>query len=654
MDSDKRRIAVMKPGRWLLTLGMALVWTSPVLGWGRLSEVGTSAAPWLVQPSSARLLAMGGAGTADTFGSDAWWWNPAATAGFPGLDAQVAVRRHFVDTEMGFLTVAAPTPWGVPTLGFTYVRTDNIMGYDASGTETGLFNTSDLAAKLGWAYAWQNLQFGFALTYLQQDFHVAQSRGFGGDVGVLYTIRDNLRLGVSALRLGYTQEQDPLPMEVRLGAGAEVLRNLRFNLDIASPRDGEAYLAGGTEWRPFDPLALRLGWRTGPASSWQLGTLAYFSAGAGVNFGAFSLDYAFEPAGVLGNSHHVSLAYHYRPPPEGAVKPALRKPSDENLKVMPRAYEGRMVFIPQSVAKKYQAKSIQFQIKDEAGKIVRTFNFAGTAVPRQLVWDGKDSAGRRVDQDKVYSFDLRFVTAEGVKTEGLNWPSTQPARKLHFSKGGDGVEPEVLFQFEGDRSRVKSYQLRIFDRATGQTVRVLQGNQGLPERLEWDGRDANRAWAPARHKYAYRLELLAKDYTRVIMEHPILAVPAEVISRKPGSVKFKIKEILFDFARASIRAEMADKILKAAEIVLRRGPVIRVINGHADEVGTPSANIKISRDRAEAVRGFLKNQGVPQAEAIPVVGYGNERLLVIGGNEKIREKNRRVEIVMEVPAEPAK
>jgi len=639
-------------GLWLILI--LTVCASSARGWGRQSDAGTSAAAWLIQPSSARLLAMGGAGTAFEPGVAGWWWNTASPAGIEGINAEASIQRHFADTEMSFFTLAYPTPWGVPCLGLTHVETGEIVGYDADGRETESFSIASWAAKFGWSMSLDRLSLGLAATFLKEDWHVAQSSGVGLDAGILYQWSPDLRLGLSVLRLGSTKEQLPLPAEARLGGSARLFEGLQVVLDIASPRDGEAYLASGVEWTPLAPLAFRLGWRTGPADNWQLGTLAFFSAGLGVNWSGFTLDYAYEPAGVLGDSHHLSLGYRFGAVPASDVTPAAITRTAEaeltpKLQILPRSYEGRMVFTPKEVKRNYQVKSINFKVKDAEGKIIRTFTFAGQSLPKELVWDGKDSRGRTVNQDKTYNFAFEYVTDQGVQTEEVAWPQVLPARKLYFRQGGVGVEAGVLFGFSGACERVKSWRLTVLDRTGRQPVRGFTGQGGLPGSVEWDGKDEAGGWAPANHKYMYRLELIGMDYSQVAIEHSIVPVPAEIISCDSGRVKFKILEILFDFARSAIRAEMADKIEKAAELHRRQSVVIRAVQGHADEIGTPSANRIISRKRARAVANFIAKENIRGFEEVAVEGFGKDRPLASGAGETRRSRNRRVEILLEAP-----
>lgn len=70
------------------------------------------------------------------------------------------------------------------------------------------------------------------------------------------------------------------------------------------------------------------------------------------------------------------------------------------------------------------------------------------------------------------------------------------------------------------------------------------------------------------------------------------------------------------------------------------------INGYTDALGSATGNLKLSRKRADAVMGYLRDQGVA-AERLTAQGYGEDPKFFEGDNstEEGRQKNRRVEVV---------
>ena len=75
------------------------------------------------------------------------------------------------------------------------------------------------------------------------------------------------------------------------------------------------------------------------------------------------------------------------------------------------------------------------------------------------------------------------------------------------------------------------------------------------------------------------------------------------------------------------------------------GPSVKVlIEGHADERGTPEYNIALGERRAKAVAKYLQTLGV-QAEQLSIVSYGEEKPLDMSHTEDAFAKNRRAVLV---------
>ncbi|PMG76403.1 peptidoglycan-associated lipoprotein [Shewanella sp. 10N.286.51.B7] len=98
--------------------------------------------------------------------------------------------------------------------------------------------------------------------------------------------------------------------------------------------------------------------------------------------------------------------------------------------------------------------------------------------------------------------------------------------------------------------------------------------------------------------------------------------------------------IYFDFDRSEVQSENA-AIIQAHGNYLVEHPNVRVlIEGHADERGTPEYNIALGERRAKAIAKYLQSMGV-QASQMSVVSYGEEKPLDFSRSESGFAKNRR-------------
>ncbi|WBA17165.1 peptidoglycan-associated lipoprotein Pal [Salinivibrio kushneri] len=102
--------------------------------------------------------------------------------------------------------------------------------------------------------------------------------------------------------------------------------------------------------------------------------------------------------------------------------------------------------------------------------------------------------------------------------------------------------------------------------------------------------------------------------------------------------------VYFNFDDSSVLPQYED-MLDAHAAYLRANPAMEVVvEGHADERGTPEYNIALGERRAEAVSKYLQALGVP-ASQISIVSYGEEKPLVLGQSEEAYAKNRRAVLV---------
>ena len=99
----------------------------------------------------------------------------------------------------------------------------------------------------------------------------------------------------------------------------------------------------------------------------------------------------------------------------------------------------------------------------------------------------------------------------------------------------------------------------------------------------------------------------------------------------------------FAFNRSTINAQAVSTLQEVASFLQQQPNLFVTLTGHADGIGTPEANQRISVQRAHTVRDFLVRQGV-SVERIKVEGRGAQAPLYPNTQEVLRAKNRRVEI----------
>ena len=127
--------------------------------------------------------------------------------------------------------------------------------------------------------------------------------------------------------------------------------------------------------------------------------------------------------------------------------------------------------------------------------------------------------------------------------------------------------------------------------------------------------------------------------------------------KKPAVTNLASTE-LFEFNKAVLTKEARAKL--DSEVIAKLGDLrdVRyiIVNGHADRLGSPQYNQKLSEQRAEAVRAYLVSKGV-DASKVETLGFGKTLPVKACPDQKQRKElieclspNRRV--VVEVQGTP--
>jgi len=106
-----------------------------------------------------------------------------------------------------------------------------------------------------------------------------------------------------------------------------------------------------------------------------------------------------------------------------------------------------------------------------------------------------------------------------------------------------------------------------------------------------------------------------------------------------------LADILFDFGKATLKRDVEFNLVKIATILEQYPEMQIAVEGHTDNVGSEEYNLELSTKRAAAVADFMATQGLTK-ERLTVAGYGFSRPQEDNSTESGRQKNRRVDLVI--------
>jgi len=106
-----------------------------------------------------------------------------------------------------------------------------------------------------------------------------------------------------------------------------------------------------------------------------------------------------------------------------------------------------------------------------------------------------------------------------------------------------------------------------------------------------------------------------------------------------------MSDVLFDTGSSTLKPGAREKLAKISGIVLAHPGLTLQIEGHTDSVGTDEFNQELSGRRADAVRDYLAQEGVP-ASSMTAKGFGKTQPVATNDTPEGRQRNRRVELVV--------
>src|SRR5690606_18085049 len=134
-------------------------------------------------------------------------------------------------------------------------------------------------------------------------------------------------------------------------------------------------------------------------------------------------------------------------------------------------------------------------------------------------------------------------------------------------------------------------------------------------------------------------------------ERVVQETPKEAPKEAPKTVEpvattppdYNFNNILFEYDSHVLKTESYAVLDHISREMRKDSNAKFVIEGHASIEGTAEYNMELSIDRANAVKLYLVNSGIP-ADNLTVKGYGATRPTASNDTEAGRAQNRRVEI----------
>lgn len=126
-----------------------------------------------------------------------------------------------------------------------------------------------------------------------------------------------------------------------------------------------------------------------------------------------------------------------------------------------------------------------------------------------------------------------------------------------------------------------------------------------------------------------------KSYKDICCDADDLSNPESLLSQRV---------ILFSYDQATVESKYRDIIEIHARYLSENPSAKMVLEGHADERGTPEYNLALGERRGKSVANLMRAQGASDGQ-ISIVSFGEEKPVSLCNDESCWSQNRRVRIV---------
>jgi outer membrane protein OmpA-like peptidoglycan-associated protein len=225
----------------------------------------------------------------------------------------------------------------------------------------------------------------------------------------------------------------------------------------------------------------------------------------------------------------------------------------------------------------------------------------------------------------------------------INKADIRPQYNDEVAKVGDFMKkyPTTTAVIEGYTDEVGSddYNMQLSQRRAESVVKSLVENFAIdPSRLSAKGYGKTRP-------VANNATDSGKQKNRHIVAVIDCAIDIKELTQPPERLCMTLK---MEFATDSteINSRYNDEVKQVGEYMKKYPTTTAVIEGHTDNIGGSELNMRLSQQRAESVVKALVDNGIDPSR-LTAKGYGSSRRIAYNNTSEGRQKNRRINAVID-------
>ncbi|HLD28884.1 MAG TPA: PorV/PorQ family protein [bacterium] len=318
------------------------------------SGSGRSGAQFLKIGAGARGIGLGSAYTAIANDITALYWNPAGLNHMKQKEFGFMHASWLAGTNYEFAGIGLPLSNHTIGIGAMYLNSGKLEGRSETGEPGGDFGASDLCVTISGARRIRvndkrekvngnQIDMGVSLKLIEQRIADEKANGIALDLGMSWqalsgqrsvsrlshnSYRLPIAFGLAIKNIGtkmkFINEAYNLPLTITAGGGYNLLGSLVLTADISREiYDRKTSLSMGIEYSPMNIISLRAGYLYQAAyklltssnnlfaNEKSISDFTGLSAGLGINYSGYNLDYSLVPYADLGLTNRLSFKVQF-------------------------------------------------------------------------------------------------------------------------------------------------------------------------------------------------------------------------------------------------------------------------------------------------------------------------------------------------------
>ena len=283
----------------------------------------------------------------------------------------------------------------------------------------------------------------------------------------------------------------------------------------------------------------------------------------------------------------------------------------------------------------YAHKSDRKSVEAAARETVETAEEARVMAVKQKA---EEDAQAKIAADKKAAEEREAKARADAAAEAQRRVEAEQARKQAEAAQAEAVR---MKQEAEQAAQEAARQKAEAEKASAAAIAQQQAAQAAAEQAARDRADAQAEAEKARQAAAQA------EAEKAQLRAQLLAQLNSILQTRDSArgLIVNMSDVLFDTGSHVLKPGAREKLAKISGILLAHPGLTLQIEGHTDSVGSDEYNQQLSERRADSVRDFLAEQGVP-VSSITARGFGKTQPVASNDTPEGRQRNRRVELVV--------